>query len=64
VFVLIVQSFQKLSFLNPLAPQAGPPFAEPQNTQFAIAQGVALLFFVVMGIATAVKFRPGPVLST
>jgi hypothetical protein len=59
VFVLIVQSFQKVTFLNPLAPQLGPPFAEPQNTQFVIAQGVALLFFVVMGIAAAIKFRPG-----
>jgi hypothetical protein len=60
VFVLIVQSFEKVSFLNPLAPQVGPPFAEPANTHFAIAQGAALLFFVVMGIAAAIKFRPAP----
>src|SRR5476649_2252820 len=60
VFVLITQSFQKLTFLNPLAPQVGPPFAGATNTQFAIAQGVTLLFFVVMGIAAAIKFRPGP----
>jgi len=58
VFVLITQSFQKLTFLNPLAPQVGPPFAGATNTQFAIAQGVALVFFVVMGIAAAIKFRP------
>jgi hypothetical protein len=58
VFVLITQSFQKLTFLNPLAPQVGPPFAGATNTQFAIAQGVTLLFFVVMGIVTALKFRP------
>jgi hypothetical protein len=58
VFVLIVQSFQKLSLLNLLAPQIGPPFPEPVNTHFAIAQGVALLFFIVMGLATAFKFRP------
>jgi hypothetical protein len=63
VFVLIVQSFQKVSFLNPLAPQVGPPFSEPQNTQFAIAQGVALLFFIVVGIVAAIKFRPGLSLS-
>jgi hypothetical protein len=63
VFVLIVQSFEKLSFLNPLAPQVGPPFSEPQNTHFVIAQGVALVFFVVMGIAAAIKFRPGPAMA-
>jgi hypothetical protein len=58
VFVLIVQSFEKLSFLNPLAPQVGPPFSEPQNTHFAIAQGAALVFFVVLGLIAAFKFRP------
>jgi hypothetical protein len=63
VFVLIVQSFEKLSFLNPLAPQVGPPFSEPQNTHFAIAQVVALAFFVVLGIVAALKFRPGPAIS-
>ena len=60
VFMLIVQSFQKLTILNPLAPQVGPHFAGATNTQFAIAQGVALVFFVVMGIASAIKFRPVP----
>ena len=30
-------------FLNPHAPQVGPPFSEPQNTHFVIAQGVALV---------------------
>ncbi len=59
VFVSIVQSFQKLTILNPLAPQVGPPFAGATNTQFAIAQGVTLLFFVVMGIGVAIRFRPG-----
>jgi hypothetical protein len=59
VFVLITQSFLKLTFLNPAAPQLAPPFAGATNTQFAIAQGVALLFFIAMGIATAIKFRPG-----
>ncbi|MEI9804749.1 MAG: hypothetical protein WDN48_10255 [Pseudolabrys sp.] len=58
VFVLIVQSFEKVGLINPRAPQFGPPFSEPQNTQFAIAQGVALLFFVAMGIVAAIKFRP------
>ena len=59
-FVLIVQSFQKLSVINPLAPQVGPPFTGATNTQFAIAQAVALLSFIVMGIVTSIKFRPGP----
>ena len=56
VFVLIVQSFQKLPFLAWLAPtQTEPPFA--------IAQGVALVFFVVMGIVASIRFRPGLALS-
>jgi hypothetical protein len=64
VFVLIVQSFQKIALINPLAPQVGPPFAGATNTQFAIAQGVALVFFFGMGIAVAIKFRPAPDLLT
>ena len=47
VFVLIVQSFEKLSFLNPAAPKVGPPFAEP-NSQFAVAQGVTLVILVML----------------
>jgi hypothetical protein len=58
-FVLIVQSFEKLSILNAAAPMVGPPFAEPVNTHFIIAQSVALLFFVVVGFIAARKFRPG-----
>jgi hypothetical protein len=54
VLVLIVQAFQKVPMLKPLAPtQSEPPFL--------IAQGVALAVFVVLGIAAAIKFRPGPV---
>ena len=63
VFVLIVQSFEKVSLLNPLAPQVGPPFSEPQNTHFVIAQAAALVFFVVLGIVAALRFRPGPAIS-
>jgi hypothetical protein len=49
VFVLIVQSFQKLAALKPLAPtQSEPPFL--------IAQAVALAFFIL----AAVRFRPAP----
>jgi hypothetical protein len=58
VFVLIVQAFEKVSLLNAKAPQVGPPFAEPVNTHFAIAQGVALVLFVVLGVLAVVRFRP------
>jgi hypothetical protein len=60
VFVLIVQSFEKLSILNAKAPQFGPPFSEPANTNFAIAQGAALVIFVVLGLVAAFKCRPLP----
>jgi hypothetical protein len=60
VFVLIVQSFEKVAFLNPLAPQVGPPFAGATNTHFAMAQGAALVLFVVIGSIAAFKFHPGP----
>lgn len=58
VLVLIVQSFEKVSFLNAAAPQVGPPFPEPVNTHFVIAQGAALVFFVVVGIVAVYRFRP------
>jgi hypothetical protein len=51
VFVLIAQSFQKISTLKALAPtQSEPPFL--------IAQGAALLLFVVLAILAVRKFRP------
>ena len=50
-FVLVVQSFLKIPALNALAPtQKEPPFA--------IAQGLALLVFVGLGIAATIKFKP------
>jgi phosphoglycerol transferase MdoB-like AlkP superfamily enzyme len=53
VFVLIVQSFQKVPALQKLAPtQSEPPFL--------IAQGVALIAFLVLGTQAVRKFRPGP----
>ncbi len=58
VFVLIVQTFEKISILNPHAPQVGPPFPEPQNMQFVIAQGAALVILVVLGVIAAIRFRP------
>ncbi|MET0192127.1 MAG: hypothetical protein ABW200_02010 [Hyphomicrobiaceae bacterium] len=51
VFVLIVQLFLKVSFLQPLAPtQSEPPFA--------IAQGLALLAFLYLGYAGIRRFHP------
>ena len=51
VFVLIVQSFQKVPALHALAPtQSEPPFL--------IAQGVALAAFLVLGIMAGLRFRP------
>jgi len=51
VFVLIVQSFMKVSGLNALAPtQSEPPFA--------ITQGVVLLIFIIIALIALVRFRP------
>ena len=50
VFVAIVQAFQKLIFLKPLAPtQSEPPFL--------IAQLLALGLFVAFGVAALMRFR-------
>jgi len=51
VFVGVVQSFQKLSFLQPLAPtQSEPPFL--------VAQLIVLVAFVAMGFLAVKRFRP------
>jgi len=51
VFVLIVQLFLKVPALHALAPtQAEPPFA--------IAQGTALLLFIMLGFFAVRRFRP------
>ena len=51
VFVLVAQSFLKLPALHALAPtQQEPPFA--------IAQGVVLLIFIVLGVLAVKRFRP------
>lgn len=50
-FVLVVQSFQKISFFHALAPtQKEPPFA--------VAQAVLLILFIGVGFAAFRKFRP------
>lgn len=51
VFVLIVQLFQKVPALHALAPQGKEP-------PFAISQGVALVFFIVVGFLSVRRFRP------
>jgi hypothetical protein len=51
VFVLVVQLFEKVPALTALAPtQSEPPFA--------IAQGMVLLLFIILGITATRKSRP------
>ena len=51
VFVLVVQSFVKVSALNALAPtQTEPPFA--------ITQAAVLAIFILITFVAVVKFRP------
>lgn len=52
VFVAVVQAFQKLAFLQPLAPtQSEPPFL--------VAQIAVLAIFVALGAVAARRFHPG-----
>lgn len=51
VFVLVVQSFQKIPALNALAPTGSEP-------PFAIAQGIVLIGFVVLGWMALKRFHP------
>jgi hypothetical protein len=51
VFVLVAQSFMKVSALKALAPtQSEPPFA--------ITQAATLVIFILIGLIAVVKFRP------
>jgi len=51
VFVLVVQSFGKVSALNALAPtQTEPPFA--------MTQAAVLAIFILITVVAVVKFRP------
>jgi hypothetical protein len=52
VFVLVAQGFLKVPFLHDLAPTGSEP-------PFAIAQGMVLLVFIVLGVLAAIRFRPG-----
>jgi uncharacterized membrane protein len=51
VFVLIAQSFQKVSFLKAYAPTGGEP-------SFLIAQVVTLIAFVLLGWMALKKYHP------
>jgi hypothetical protein len=51
-FVLVAQGFAKVPALHSLAPtQKEPPFF--------IAQGIALVLFIVLGVTALKKFHPG-----
>jgi hypothetical protein len=53
VFVLVVQTFEKIPALHALAPtQTKPPFK--------LTQLVVLAIFVLLGIIAAIRFRPTP----
>ena len=53
-FVGVVQSFQKISFVNGLAPtQSEPPFI--------IAQSIVFAIFVVLGYFAIKRFHPAPI---
>jgi hypothetical protein len=51
VFVGVVQSFQKLSFLQPLAPTQS-------ETPFIVVQLGVLLAFVIFGVLAVLRFHP------
>jgi hypothetical protein len=51
VFVLVVQSFLKVSFLNALAPTQTEP-------AFLVAQGATLVVFLALTVLATLKFRP------
>jgi hypothetical protein len=52
MFVGVVQAFQKLPFLNPLAPTGTEP-------PFVIAQGILLLAMIGLGYLAVRRFHPG-----
>jgi hypothetical protein len=51
VFVAVVQAFGKLPALHQLAPNGSEP-------PFAVAQGLTLVLFVVLGITAFRRFKP------
>ncbi len=53
VFVGIIQAFQKVGFLNALAPTGSEP-------PFIVVQAFALLAFVIVGTLAVIRFKPAP----
>jgi hypothetical protein len=53
VFVLVTQSFLKVPALTALAP--GNP---PSGPVFAVAQGIVLVFFILVIVGAVRRFRP------
>lgn len=51
IFVTIAQAFQKIPFLRALAPTGS-------EAPFAIAQIIALIVFIVIGVGTVRRFKP------
>jgi len=51
IFVTIAQAFQKIPFLQAMAPTGS-------EAPFAIAQIVALVVFIVIGVGAVRRFRP------
>jgi hypothetical protein len=51
VFVLVVQSFQKIPAFNALAPTGSEP-------PFAIVQGIVLVLFIIAGFLSLRRFHP------
>jgi hypothetical protein len=51
VFVLVVQAFQKIAILHPLAPTGSEP-------AFLVAQTIVLLAFLWLGYGAVRKFHP------
>lgn len=56
-FVAVVQSFAKIPALHELAPMGKEP-------PFAVAQGLLLLVFIVIGYMALKRFRPATVIQT
>jgi hypothetical protein len=57
VFVLVVQSFEKIPALHAMAPmQTEPPFK--------LTQLVVLVLFIVLGIGAVIRFHHGPARAT
>lgn len=54
VFVLIAQLFAKVPALHAMAPKENEP-------PFLISEGVVMILFIVLAIASAIKFHPEPV---